>query len=34
MQVDLAKVVLKKLQIFQKMDCETEMTLLQKTGKV
>ena len=34
MQVDLAKVVLKKLQIFQKMDCETEMTLLQKTGNV
>ncbi|NDO47038.1 hypothetical protein [Clostridium sp. MD294] len=34
MQVDLAKVVLKKLQTVQKMNCETEMTLLQKTGNV
>ena len=34
MQVDLAKVVLKKLQTVQKMDCETEMILLQKTGNV
>lgn len=32
MQVDLAKVVFKKLQTFQKMGCEIEMTLLQKTG--
>lgn len=32
MQVDIAKVVLKKLQTFQKMGCETEITLLQKTG--
>ena len=32
MQVDMAKVILKKLQVFQKMGCETEMMLLQKTG--
>lgn len=32
MQVDIAKVILKKLQVFQKMGCETEMMLLQKTG--
>ena len=32
MQVDIAKVVLKKLQTFQKMGCEIEITLLQKTG--
>ena len=31
-EINLAKVVLKKLQTVQKMDCETEMTLLQKTG--
>lgn len=30
--VDIAKVVLKKLQTFQKMGCEIEITLLQKTG--
>ena len=28
----MAKVILKKLQVFQKMGCETEMMLLQKTG--
>ena len=33
-EIDLAKVVLKKLQTVQKMDCETEMILLQKTGNV
>ena len=31
-EINLAKVILKKLQTFQKMGCETEMTLLQKTG--
>lgn len=32
MQVDIAKVILKKLQTFQKMGCEIEITLLQKIG--
>ena len=32
MKADIAKVVLKKLQTFQKMGCEIEITLIQKTG--
>lgn len=34
MQADLAKVVLKKLQTFQKMGCEIEITLIQKIGDI
>lgn len=31
-EVDLAQIILKKLQTFQKMGCEIEITLIQKTG--
>ena len=31
-EINLAKVILKKLQTFQKMGCEIEITLLQKIG--
>ncbi|MEY8322265.1 hypothetical protein AAK894_14565 [Lachnospiraceae bacterium 46-61] len=31
-EVNLAQIILKKLQTFQKMGCEIEITLIQKTG--
>ena len=33
-EVNLAQIILKKLQTFQKMGCEIEITLIQKTGDI